>query len=264
MTSKTTTKTTAAATDRLPDESDATFVRRMTKLATAASIAAAETAVLTSDDVARLATFEDRVSRSVLAGLALIGRATLALGSAPADYAAASKAVNVTADGGEYLGRKYSTLRECYRLATSHTDEAAESFVAAYRAANDGKAPEQIRDYVKWTTAADRFKTVDTLVKRKTTAAESAVAARAAADDRRKLAVKLTAAGKVTGCKLTAADWSSMSADTLAQVAILADALAVKRRAETRKATAAATAATAAAETGPTPRRTRRKAAAAS
>lgn len=260
-TTKTTTKR-AAVLARLDAETDYAYVVRMTTDGGADAIDAAEHAVLSRDDAARLHTFTDRVARSVLAGLTAVARATFVIGSKPDDYAAVSKALGVSTDGGSYLGRKYSTLRECYRLAATHTPEREEAFVAAYRDAT-GTAPEQVREYVSWAAAAGTGREaaanrVEKIKERKVTAEANGVKAAAAAAERRTVTASLRTAGKVSGCPLTAEQWAAMPEEVLRQVALLAESLAVGKGAAKRAAARAATAAVAAAETGPAPKRAAR------
>ena len=241
-----------------PDESPYSYVLRLTTVGTDAAVKAAESFTLSADDAARLHTFEDRVQRSVLAGLTLVARATIKIGSKPTDYAAAATAVGVSSDGGQYLGRKYSTLRECYRLAGAHTPEAAESFVAAFREAT-GQNPEQVRDYVKWATQtpgnAARFNTVQAIADRKSKSEAAAVKSAADAKTAADRLKTLVTAGRVDGCPLTAAEWAAMPESVLRDVAAYAASLATARGKATRDAARAAAASTAAAETGPTPKR---------
>lgn len=251
--------TTAASADTLAigtDETPEAYVRRLVQLGTAAAISAAETAVAADDDRARLHTFEDRVRRSVMAGLTAVGRFTADTGAAPTDYAALAKHLGVSTDGGTYIGRKYSTLRECYRLAVTDTPDKRDAFIAAFSEAT-GRNPEQVRDYVKWADAkggnAARFNTVAVLAKREADAIAAAETAKADAAARRATTDALAAAGVVKGCPLTAAQWSAMSEETLAHVEMLAASLRVKLGVTRRAAERAAKANATAAETGPQP-----------
>jgi len=248
----------AKATDALAigtDETPRAYIVRMAAIGTREAIDAAKANLATRDDGARILTFEDRVTRGYDCGLLAVAETTLLTGTAPADFKAISKALDVDKDGGDFLGRRYSALREAWRLSVSHDDEAMASFTAAYREAT-GQNPERVREYVQWIDArSDSFRDAKVIANRITTATANAAKAKDEAKAKATATAKLVKAGAVTGCPITATQWAAMDEATLRDVAALATAkataLGVKRRADEAAKAKAAKANEAAAETGP-------------
>ena len=245
---------------RTDSESVWDFLSRMLDVGTAEAISAGEAEVLSDDNTSALHQFEDRVRRSYNAGRMAIGRTLFLTGAAPKDYKTVAAAIEVSTDGGEYLGRKYSTMRECYRIAVGHSAEALAEFMAAYRVANGGRNAEQIRQYVKWLgnlgTAKAVENTPEAIRAAKVAEAEAAVRTAEAAAIKRAKAIKLADAASIDGVPLTPAQWRGFSIEVLADIELMAGAL--RRAAEADKAEATAKAkreakaSEAAAETGTT------------
>ena len=150
-------------------------------------------ATVAEDDKFRRSTFDGRVHISWYAGHTLAAVATIELGTAPDGFTAAAATVGVTDKNKEtWLDRAYSTLHECWTIATFHNAERMESFVAAWVEVHE-KNPTQLRDYATWLRAEARggktaAKNVPaTLLARKKAAEKAAATATAAAEKRRTL-----------------------------------------------------------------------------
>jgi len=231
---------------------------------TAETVATMETMVETADDGLRLATFHGRVTTSAMVGYTLKAKATVALGEVDG-FAKAAETVGVTQkSSATYLGRKFSTLEECWRIASHHTAERLEAFVSTYREAH-GVNPESVRAYSVWVNADAKggkraaANTVETLKARKASAAKAKASAETAAKakaDRRVALIKAKASAKATDrpiplCPITRAQWEGMTVETLDQVEIMAAAIKAAKVKAARKAETAETDSTASAETGP-------------
>lgn len=259
----------AAASDPLvreADESDRDYVARVAPLATVEAAAAVAAVILTRDDASRVWTFGDRIDRSFMAGHAAMGEATRRSGTAPKSFDDVASALGITAKGGgKFLDRSYSTLRECYDIATFDTPVRREAFTVDHREATkddehpDGIASESMRDYVAYARAkakggatAAKANAKAIAAKRDTAAKNAAKAVTDAAEAAARTAT-LVAAGAVSGCSLTAKQWADMPEQVLRDVAALATALATAKGAQRREAERAAAKAKAASETGPAP-----------
>jgi hypothetical protein len=253
-------------------ESPLSIIRGLAAAPTAEHVATMRTIVATADDALRLATFHGRVETSAMVGYTMVAEATVLLGIAPDGFAKAAEACGVTHKNGvQYLDRKFSTLEECYRIASHHTAERLESFVSAFAEAH-GKNPESVRAYSVWVNADAKggkraaSNTVETLKARKAAAAKAKAAAETTAKvkaAKRVGLVKAKAAAKadglvIAGCPLTRDQWEAMTIETLEAVAILAETMRAAKAKAAKAAGDAETVSTVAAETGPTPRRAAR------
>ena len=247
-------------------------VKALAENPTRESVDAMFTIIGAADDRLRLLGFRGRVAVSVMVGYALKAEVTVRLGTAPDGFTAAADEVKVYAKGGaEWLGRRYSTLEQCWRIATHHTVERLERFVESWREVH-GVNPEAVAAYAAWVNAdAKGGKTaskasVKTLAERKTASAKAKAKAEAVAVERRTQRAELHKTVKaakpsdrpVAGCPMTAAEWSSMTAETLLAVSLLADAMRVALNKAASTADEAEAVNTAEAETGPRPTRAAR------
>jgi hypothetical protein len=262
---------------RRDDEPDMSYVVRLTARPTAANIAAATTILTGADRDAAVTGFETRINLSFMAGYLARGEAHLIregrgmVPAAPSSFDDVSGALGITAKGGgRWMGRRYSTLRECYDIATVHSTARRDAYLAAFRLATvsdefpEGEhAPEMLREYLTWarqdakgsTVAAKN--TIAALVSKRTTARNAAAKAETAKAAKAETLDAIVDAGLVDGCPLSAEQWADMSEQTLKNVAAYATALASElgatRREEERAVAKAEKAAKGAAETGPVP-----------
>ena len=270
--------TTALLTDehgvlvRRDDESDESYIVRLSAVADMPNITAATALLTDADRDAAVTGFETRIHLSFMAGHLMKGAATLQRqGAAVTSFDDVSAALNVSAKGGgRWMGRRYSTMRECYDIATVHSTDRRESYLATFRLATvsdeypEGEhAPEQLREYLTWArqdakgakTAAKN--TMAALVAKRATARAAAARTEVKRVEKTDRLAAIVDAGTVDGCPLTADQWADLGEQTLTDMAqyaqSLASALGAARREEERAAEKAEKAARAAAETGPAP-----------